>query len=182
VTREKVATFRRGFAQWITDQPRVPASEEAQRLGVPLVPVNDAADLRASAQYCHRGFFQEVDHPVLGTVVHPTVPYRLSASPAEIVSPAPALGAHTEHPGWSPNPPIVVSPQRRRPGRARGGPLEGVRVVELTKVWGRPVRGQVVGVPRRRGDQSRMLGEPRGDARLRRHRRQPRAVLPVDQP
>jgi crotonobetainyl-CoA:carnitine CoA-transferase CaiB-like acyl-CoA transferase len=144
VTREKVATFRRGFAQWIADQPRVPASEEAQRLGVPLVPVNDAADLRASAQYRHRGFFQEVDHPVLGTVVHPTVPYRLSASPAEIVSSAPALGAHTEHPGWSPNLPTVVSPQRGRPGRARGGPLEGVRVVELTKVWAGPYAGKLL--------------------------------------
>ena len=37
-----------------------------------------------------------------------------------------------------------VSPQRRRPGRARGGPLEGVRVVELTKVWAGPYTGKLL--------------------------------------
>ncbi len=65
-------------------------------MGVPLVPVNEAPDLHDSAQYRHRRFFQDVHHPVLGTAAYPTVPYLLSASPAEIISAAPALGQHTD--------------------------------------------------------------------------------------
>ena len=37
----------------------------------------------------------DVTHPVLGTAWYPTVPYKLSASPARIDSPAPSLGQHT---------------------------------------------------------------------------------------
>ncbi len=95
VTAEKVATFQRGFAAWVRDLAKDAAAEQAQRLGVPLVPVNGAADLHHSPQYRHRGFFQQVRHPVLGDAAYPTVPYALSASPAEITSAAPTLGQHT---------------------------------------------------------------------------------------
>jgi crotonobetainyl-CoA:carnitine CoA-transferase CaiB-like acyl-CoA transferase len=60
---------------------------------VPIAPVNTAADLASNAQYRHRGFYQTLDHPQLGTLEYPTVPYRMSASPAELTRPAPA------HPG-----------------------------------------------------------------------------------
>ncbi len=144
VTREKVTTFHDGFTQWVSDKPRMAVSEQAQRIGVPLVPVNDASDLHESAQYRHRGFFREVKHPVLGTVLHPTVPYLLSASPAEISSPAPALGDHTDDSAWLRDRPKVALPQRGRPGRSRGGPLAGIRVVELTKVWAGPYAGKLL--------------------------------------
>jgi crotonobetainyl-CoA:carnitine CoA-transferase CaiB-like acyl-CoA transferase len=144
VTREKVARFHRGFAEWLTDKTRVAVSEQAQRIGVPLVPVNDAADLRDNPQYRHRGFFRELDHPVLGTLVHPTVPYLLSASPAEIHFPAPTLGMDGDTAEWLEDRPAVTSPQLRPPGRSRGGPLAGVRVVELTKVWAGPYAGKLL--------------------------------------
>jgi crotonobetainyl-CoA:carnitine CoA-transferase CaiB-like acyl-CoA transferase len=148
VTPEKVAAFQRGFATWVRDLAKETAADEAQRLGVPLVPVNDAADLHHAPQYRHRGFFQAVNHPVLGEAAYPTVPYTLSASPAEITSAAPALGQHTTavldrldtaHP-----PPAVKSAQLKPPKNPRGGPLEGVRVVELTKVWAGPYAGKLL--------------------------------------
>ena len=145
VTPEKVATFQRGFAAWVRDLARESASEQAQRLNVPLVPVNDAADLHRSPQYRHRGFFREVRHPVLGTAAYPTVPYTLSASPAEITSAAPALGQHTAQVLNAPRtPPAERSAQLKAPRRSRGGPLEGVRVVELTKVWAGPYAGKLL--------------------------------------
>jgi crotonobetainyl-CoA:carnitine CoA-transferase CaiB-like acyl-CoA transferase len=148
VTAEKVATFQRGFATWIRGLRKETVAEQAQRLNVPLVPVNDAADLHDLPQYRHRGFFREVSHPVLGTASYPTVPYALSASPAEITSAAPTLGQHTaavlNRLDSVRARRTVMSPQLKVPRRRRGGPLEGVRVVELTKVWAGPYAGKLL--------------------------------------
>jgi crotonobetainyl-CoA:carnitine CoA-transferase CaiB-like acyl-CoA transferase len=147
VTPKKVATFHRGFAAWIADQAKDPITEKAQRLGVPLVPVNGADDLRRSPQYRHRGFFANVTHPVLGTAAYPTVPYLMTASPAEITSPAPSLGQHTadvREIAAQRRQLTVKNPQLKPPQTPRGGPLEGVRVVELTKVWAGPYAGKLL--------------------------------------
>ncbi|MGO9153786.1 CoA transferase [Mycobacterium sp.] len=148
VTQEKVATFQQGFAAWVKGLAKEAAAEQAQRLGVPLVPVNDAADLHESAQYRHRGFFQDVHHPVLGTAAYPTVPYSLSASPAEITSAAPVLGQHIApilHRLDTPRVAATVkSAQLKSSNNPRGGPLQGVRVVELTKVWAGPYAGKLL--------------------------------------
>ena len=145
VTPEKVAEFQRGFAAWVRDLAKEAAADQAQRLGVPLVPVNGAADLHRSPQYRHRGFFKVLRHPVLGYATYPTVPYGLSASPAELTAAAPTLGQHTaavlEHLDAARVPPVVKSAQLKPPKSRRGGPLEGVRVVELTKVWAGPYAG-----------------------------------------
>jgi crotonobetainyl-CoA:carnitine CoA-transferase CaiB-like acyl-CoA transferase len=148
VTPEKVATFQHGFAEWASGLSKDAAAEQAQRLGVPLVPVKSAADLKNSPQYRHRGFFQSVTHPVLGTAAYPTVGYLMSASPARITSPAPTLGRHTTEIADSiqtpRSVPTVKSAQLKPPKVLRGGPLEGVRVVELTKVWAGPYAGKLL--------------------------------------
>jgi crotonobetainyl-CoA:carnitine CoA-transferase CaiB-like acyl-CoA transferase len=148
VTAEKVAAFQRGFAAWVRDLAKESAAEQAQRLNVPLVPVNDAADLHSSPQYRHRGFFREVRHPALGAAAYPTVPYVLGGTPAEITSAAPALGQHTaavlDRLAAPRTPRAVRSPQLKAPKRPRGGPLQGVRVVELTKVWAGPYAGKLL--------------------------------------
>jgi crotonobetainyl-CoA:carnitine CoA-transferase CaiB-like acyl-CoA transferase len=148
VTAEKVVRFQRGFADWVRDLAKDAAADQAQRLNVPLVPVNGAADLHQSPQYRHRGFFQNVRHPVLGAAMYPTVPYALSESPADITSAAPTLGQHTAPilGGLSTprTPPTVKAAQLKSPRRPRGGPLEGVRVVELTKVWAGPYAGKML--------------------------------------
>jgi crotonobetainyl-CoA:carnitine CoA-transferase CaiB-like acyl-CoA transferase len=59
-----------------------------------LVPVNNAADLLRSPQYAFREFFVEVEHNMLGRTLFPTVPYKLSATPARIGTSAPLLGQH----------------------------------------------------------------------------------------
>ena len=87
-TPDKVAAFRARFAKWLASQHKDAVSEAAQKLGVPLVQINTAADLPSHPQYRHRGYFQR-----LRGVDYPTVPYRMSASPVMLVTPAPALGA-----------------------------------------------------------------------------------------
>ena len=147
VTPEKVAEFHSGFASWIRGEDKEPVTEKAQRLGVPLVPVYGTHELARLPQYRHRGLFVDVTHPVLGTAPYPTVPYKMSASPAQITTPAPPLGQHTgEVLGTrEPRKRLATKSSRRKPPKTtRGGPLEGVRVVELTKVWAGPYAGKLL--------------------------------------
>lgn len=95
-TPERVAKCRQEFGAFLKTRDRDEVSAEAQKLGLPLVPVKNAGELQHSPQYIYRGFFAEVNHPVLGRNAYPTVPYKLSATPARITAPAPLLGQHTE--------------------------------------------------------------------------------------
>ncbi len=88
-TRERVEQFRAHFRPWIAAQAKLAITEAAQKAGLAMVPINTAADLPRNEQFIHRGFFQELDG-----LAYPTVPYRMSASPVRLTSPAPALGAH----------------------------------------------------------------------------------------
>lgn len=93
-TPDRVALFRQHFAVWAKVQFKHRVSVEGQKLGVTIVPVNSAADLPDNDQLRHRGFFQKVTHPVLGEAIYPTASYKLSATPVQLHSPAPALGEH----------------------------------------------------------------------------------------
>jgi len=93
-TPERVAQCRRHLAEWLKTQEKETVSAAAQKLGVTLVAVNNARDLQSSPQFRHRQFFTEVNHPVQGTARYPTVPYKLSATPAKITTHAPLLGQH----------------------------------------------------------------------------------------
>ena len=97
-TPERVAICREHLTEWLKTQDKEPAAEAAQKVGLIAAAVNDVRDVYASLQYAHRGFFAEVDHPGIGPARYPTVPYRLSATPARIHSAAPSVGQHTaEH-------------------------------------------------------------------------------------
>lgn len=95
-TPPRVAECRRHIAAWLATQDKEPVAAEAQKLGLTLVPVNSAEDLKGSPQYRHRGYFAELEHPVLGCSLYPTVPYKLSETPARLESPAPLLGQDTD--------------------------------------------------------------------------------------
>jgi len=95
-TPERVAESSHHIAEWLKTQDKIQVAEEAQKLGLVLVPVNNAKDLLSSPQYIHREFFSEVNHPLQGSAFYPTVPYKLSVTPAKIETPAPLLGQHTE--------------------------------------------------------------------------------------
>jgi crotonobetainyl-CoA:carnitine CoA-transferase CaiB-like acyl-CoA transferase len=149
VTPERNAAFRRGFAEWVRDRAKEEVAERGQALGLPIAPVNDAADVQRSPQFAHRGFFQRIEHPVLGAALYPTAPYKLSATPAALLRAAPRLGEHTREflaapPRRALPRPASAEPAARPPLRRRGGPLEGVRVLEVAKVWAGPHGGKLL--------------------------------------
>jgi crotonobetainyl-CoA:carnitine CoA-transferase CaiB-like acyl-CoA transferase len=106
--------------------------------------VNTAADLPDHPQFAHRGYFQPLAHPLWGQIACPTVPYQLSATPARITTAAPALGMDAG-PSAAPPSPAAPAPSRYpAPDRSRGGPLAGVRVLEIAKVWAGPYAGKLL--------------------------------------
>ena len=169
-TKDRVAAFRHHFARWIAAQDMRPITDAAQRLGVAMVPVNNAADLPTNEQLAHRGFFQTVDHRTFGRVAFPTACYRLSATPVCISSAAPGLGADQDevagevrraiaprkgegdcanHGGRAGAacpaiPPASGWPCPSRGEAGRNGPLAGVRVLAITKVWAGPYAGKLL--------------------------------------
>ena len=56
--------------------------------------VQDPAQLVDNPQYKHRGYFQDVDHPVAGIFPYPGAPFEMSRTPWRARSPAPTLGQH----------------------------------------------------------------------------------------
>jgi crotonobetainyl-CoA:carnitine CoA-transferase CaiB-like acyl-CoA transferase len=148
VTANQLATFRQHFSEWVRDKLVDPLCEKAQAIGIPMVRVNDAAQILASEQLAARGYFQKLDHPELGAAPYPTVPYRLSATPVRLTRPAPALGGDNhlldEVRAAARRAARGSQPHASPPPAPRNGPLAGIRVLALTKVWAGPYAGKLL--------------------------------------
>lgn len=81
-------------AAWVSDQDRDELARKSQELHVPAFPVRNMQEVAASAQYRERGFFVDIDHPATGPLTYPGAPFKFSATPWQIRSPAPRLGEH----------------------------------------------------------------------------------------
>lgn len=64
--------------------------------GVPCSTVRTVKDLVSDPQLEFRHFWEEIEHPAVGKLKYPGAPFRLSATPGKIVSPAPQLGEQNE--------------------------------------------------------------------------------------
>ena len=82
--------------EWVSEWNTDDLYRAAQEKRIPFAPASTVADLLSSPHLKARGFFVEVAHPETGSLTHPGAPYKLSRTPWEIRSPAPALGQHNE--------------------------------------------------------------------------------------
>ena len=58
--------------------------------------VQSPQEVMENPQFQHRGYFVELDHPVVGPATYPGAPFIMSGTPWDASSPAPALGQHNE--------------------------------------------------------------------------------------
>ncbi len=107
---------------------------------IPAGPVNDIVGLINHPHTIARNVMTEMNDPVIGTYASQGAPFRLSRTPWEIKGPAPTIGQHNDglaaiparpHENGRVAPPAATANEPRLP-------LEGIRVVDLTKSWAGP--------------------------------------------
>ena len=82
---------------WTRERSAEEATQLLQKAGVAALPCLGSAGLAHDRQLEARGFIEPVVHPVLGKRDLVGAPWKLSATPARIESPAPLLGEHNEY-------------------------------------------------------------------------------------
>ena len=87
--RELRETLERAFGRW----NKYELFQEAhKRRGSIYGVVQSPAEVVDNEQYRHRGYFAEVDHPVIGPATYPGAPFTMSGTPWQASCPAPTLG------------------------------------------------------------------------------------------
>ena len=92
--REHHGDFDAIFLPWLLEHTRDELFHSAQAQRLPVTPVYAIDEVLKDAQFNARGFFQEIDHPVIGRVTYPGLPFKLPETPTMPQKPAPLLGEH----------------------------------------------------------------------------------------
>ena len=96
-TQEDVDRIEALTAEFFMARTKAELSEGALKHGVQLYPVSTPADMLESPQLAARNFWQEVEHPELGTTItYPGAFANASEAPPQISRRAPLIGEHNE--------------------------------------------------------------------------------------
>lgn len=131
------------FGAWAKDHTKQDIYHRAQELRIAISPVNTMADIAADPQLAAREWFTEVE--VAGQRFKaPGFPFKLSATPCVLDRSGPGLGEHTakvlaEGFAWANG---AAPHPARSTGRGTAGPLDGVRLIEVTANWAGPAAGR----------------------------------------
>ena len=104
--------------------------------GLPAAPLLDRDDWLDEPQLAAIGMRLELADPAKGTVVMPGIPLVLTETPGAVRGPAPLPGEAGAGPRWAPRAPEPRSDAGFAGGVTvrRGGPLEGLRVLDLGSI------------------------------------------------
>jgi crotonobetainyl-CoA:carnitine CoA-transferase CaiB-like acyl-CoA transferase len=86
-----------GLARWCAAHDAATALDVLRAAGVPAEPVVPAHLADRQPLFTARGYFEEVDHPVVGRRRYPSLPFRLASHAGPwFTRPAPLLGQHND--------------------------------------------------------------------------------------
>jgi crotonobetainyl-CoA:carnitine CoA-transferase CaiB-like acyl-CoA transferase len=94
--RELLQEVRTIFAPLVAERYKMELFQSANEWGIPVSLVPTTQEIIDSPQHKHRGFFVEVEHPVMGKIVMPGAPFKLTKTPYQLRRAAPLLGEHNE--------------------------------------------------------------------------------------
>ena len=94
--QEQRPAFMAIFEDWLSRHTRYEAMAKAQAQRLPLTALNPPSAALQDPHFRERGAFVDVAHPAAGTLPYTRAPFRMAASPAAPVWPAPLLGQHTD--------------------------------------------------------------------------------------
>jgi CoA:oxalate CoA-transferase len=93
---EHYAVLRPMIAEAVIAKTTAEWQSILDKAGVPNGPINTVDKVIENEQVLARDMIVEVEHPVAGKLKMPGIPVKLSATPGEILTPAPTLGQHTD--------------------------------------------------------------------------------------
>lgn len=121
---------------WFLEHTCEEVLELAAAFRVPAAPVAAGDTVTGLPHLVARGLFRSNPR---GGFPDPRPPYRSTRTSPRPPAPAPSVGAHDAVP-FTDRP--IVPPVGAEPGGPAGGPLEGVRIVDLTAFWAGPFATQ----------------------------------------
>jgi crotonobetainyl-CoA:carnitine CoA-transferase CaiB-like acyl-CoA transferase len=93
----KSGEFDQRFLEpWLLERNMMEIVEEAQAAGVMSTPYNTPGSLLSDPHFRERGYWKEIDHPVVGRLTYPGAPFRMGEGGWQIRRSAPLLGQHNE--------------------------------------------------------------------------------------
>ena len=85
------------ISEWTITLTAKEVMYKLQATGVPAGVAQKSEELYNDPQLKHRGYFWEVDHPVIGKHLLESQAFQLSKSPRRLRMPAPRMGEHNEY-------------------------------------------------------------------------------------
>ena len=133
---------------WFMKRNRKEIVEACQEWRIPAAYVNNMKDVLNDPQYKAREFWKTIDHPKAGPLPYAVAPFRMSETPAHPER-APLLGEHNSEifDERSKMNSAGVTSRNLKPRGKIGQPtlpLEGIRVLDLTRVWSGPLGSRVL--------------------------------------
>lgn len=141
--RENIDLIDAIMVDCIAQRDRDDFVDEAQRIGIPTTPILRVSEFVNHPQPNSREWFEDIDHPEIGTYRTAGAPYRMSKTPWRVRRPSPSIGQHTDEILSETRAPVpagaAMNGVSNHSSDSRIKPLEGIRVVDFTQAVAGPV-------------------------------------------